>query len=71
MLDFSENEDSEVIRGIRRVYPDLGKCLYFDLGPQTHCVFYQLLNKKMNWIWYINQPEPDKKVKIDFYQTLY
>ncbi|XP_021746415.1 uncharacterized protein LOC110712262 [Chenopodium quinoa] len=61
VLDFSGNHDSETIRGIRRVYPDLGKCLYFDLGPQTHCVFYELLNKRMNWIWYINQPEPDIK----------
>ncbi|XP_010670730.2 uncharacterized protein LOC104887713 [Beta vulgaris subsp. vulgaris] len=61
VLDFSGNGDSETIRGIRSVYQDLGKCLYFDLGPQTHCVFYELLNKRMNWIWYINQPEPEIK----------
>lgn len=61
VLDFSGNEESETIRGIRRVYPDLGKCLYFDLGPQTHSVLYELPNKRMNWIWYINQPEPELK----------
>ncbi|KAL2897751.1 6-hydroxynicotinate 3-monooxygenase [Bienertia sinuspersici] len=59
VYDFSGNEDSEIIKGIRTVYQDLGKCLYFDLGTQTHCVLYELLNKRMNWIWYINQPEPE------------
>lgn len=61
VLDFSGNEDSETITGIRRAYPDLGKCLYFDLGSQTHLVLYELLNKRMNWLWYINQPEPQLK----------
>ncbi|KAL3746632.1 hypothetical protein ACJRO7_015574 [Eucalyptus globulus] len=42
-----------------RAYPDLGKCLYFDLGFGTHSVLYELLNKRLNWIWYINQPKPE------------
>ena len=62
VLDFSENENSETIIDIRKVYPDLGKCLYFDLGSGTHIVLYELPNKKINWIWYINQPEPQLKV---------
>ncbi|XP_057426800.1 uncharacterized protein LOC130720197 [Lotus japonicus] len=61
VLDFSKNEDSETIMGIQRAYPDLGKCLYFDLASGTHCVFYELQNKKLNWIWYVNQPEPEVK----------
>ncbi|XP_022131857.1 uncharacterized protein LOC111004901 [Momordica charantia] len=61
VLDFSENEDSETIIGIRKAYPELGKCLYFDLGSGTHIVLYELLKKKINWIWYINQPEPQLK----------
>ncbi|PNX74780.1 6-hydroxynicotinate 3-monooxygenase-like protein, partial [Trifolium pratense] len=32
VLDFSEIEDSETITGIKKAYPDLGKCLYFDLA---------------------------------------
>lgn len=63
VLDFSENENSETIIDIRKVYPDLGKCLYFDLGSGTHIVLYELPNKKINWIWYINQPEPQLKGK--------
>ncbi|KAL7225121.1 hypothetical protein ACSBR1_020428 [Camellia fascicularis] len=59
VLDFSDNKYSEAIKGIKEAYPDLGKCLYFNLGCKTHSVFYELLNKKFNWIWYINQPEPD------------
>ncbi|XP_061356266.1 uncharacterized protein LOC133300708 [Gastrolobium bilobum] len=61
VLDFSENENSETIIGIKKAYPDIGKCLYFDLGSGTHSVFYELLNKKLNWIWYVNQPEPEVK----------
>ncbi|XP_010541624.1 PREDICTED: uncharacterized protein LOC104815034 [Tarenaya hassleriana] len=63
VLDFSGDENSEMIIGIRRAYPDLGKCLYFDLGPKTHSVLYELLNNKLNWIWYVNQPEPQLKSK--------
>ncbi|KAK4769047.1 hypothetical protein SAY86_027197 [Trapa natans] len=59
VLDFSGQDDSETIMGIKRAYPDLGKCLYFDLGYGTHTVLYELLNKRLNWIWYINQPEPE------------
>ncbi|XP_077211604.1 FAD-dependent monooxygenase sdgC-like [Tasmannia lanceolata] len=58
VLDFSENENSDTIIGIRRAYPELGNCLYFDLAPGTHCVLYELQGKKINWIWYFNQPEP-------------
>ncbi|KAK3212555.1 hypothetical protein Dsin_017261 [Dipteronia sinensis] len=61
ILDFSGKENLETIKDIRRAYPDLGKCLYFDLGYGTHSVFYELLNERLNWIWYINQPEPEMK----------
>ena len=47
---------------IKKAYPDLGRCLYFDLSSGTHSVFYELLNKRMNWILYVNQPEPQVKV---------
>ncbi|KAJ7958732.1 6-hydroxynicotinate 3-monooxygenase [Quillaja saponaria] len=61
VLDVSGDENSETVISIRNAYPDLGKCLYFDLGSGTHSVFYELLNKRLNWIWYINQPEPEVK----------
>ncbi|KAK6119478.1 hypothetical protein DH2020_046782 [Rehmannia glutinosa] len=61
VLNFSDNENSETILGLKKAFPDLGKCLYFDLGSKTHIVFYELLNKRINWIWYVNQPEPQLK----------
>ncbi|CAA2966530.1 zeaxanthin epoxidase, chloroplastic [Olea europaea subsp. europaea] len=61
VLNFSDNENSETILGLKKAYPDLGRCLYFDLGSEGHSVFYELLNKRINWIWYINQPEPEVK----------
>lgn len=61
VLDFSGEEHSDTILGLRRAYPELGKCLYFDLGTRTHSVFYELTNKRINWIWYVNMPEPELK----------
>ncbi|RAL52952.1 hypothetical protein DM860_007720 [Cuscuta australis] len=61
VVDFSNNENSEAIVGIKAAYPDLGRCLYFNLGTGTHSVLYELRDKKMNWIWYISQPEPQLK----------
>ncbi|KAJ6827227.1 uncharacterized protein M6B38_368930 [Iris pallida] len=61
VLDFSGRESSGTISGIRRAYPELGNCLYFDLAHKTHSVFYELKNKRLNWIWYINGPEPELK----------
>ena len=69
VVDFSENEKSETIQCMRRAYPDLGNCLYFDLGSGTHCVIYELLNNRINWIWYVNQPQPEMKVMIPYYQN--
>ncbi|KAM2544696.1 hypothetical protein TB1_016353 [Malus domestica] len=61
VLDFTGNESSETLTGIRKEYPELGKCLYFGLGSGTHTVLYELLNRRLNWIWYVHQPEPDLK----------
>ncbi|OVA06554.1 Monooxygenase [Macleaya cordata] len=61
VLDFTGNENSDTIINLHKAYPELGKCLYFDLGPGTHSVLYELQNKRINWIWYINQPEPELK----------
>ncbi|OIW14398.1 hypothetical protein TanjilG_15752 [Lupinus angustifolius] len=78
VLDFSEIESSDTITGIRNAYPDLGKCLYFELSSGTHSVLYELPNKKLNWIWYVNQPEPEiegnsvtKKVSSDMIQNMH
>ncbi|KAK7377256.1 hypothetical protein VNO80_02678 [Phaseolus coccineus] len=61
VLDFSKFENSETITGIRKAYPDLGKCLYFDLASGTHTVLYELQHKRLNWVWFVNQPEPEVK----------
>ncbi|RWR73259.1 Monooxygenase, FAD-binding protein [Cinnamomum micranthum f. kanehirae] len=63
VLDFLGDENSETIIGIRKAYPELGKCLYFDLAHGSHCVLYELRNKRLNWIWYLNQPEPELKIR--------
>ncbi|GER46912.1 FAD/NAD(P)-binding oxidoreductase family protein [Striga asiatica] len=61
VLDCSGNENSETFGGLKKAFPDLGRCIYFHLGPKTHIVFYELLNNRINWIWYVNQVEPQLK----------
>ncbi|KAJ4707950.1 zeaxanthin epoxidase, chloroplastic-like [Melia azedarach] len=61
VLNYSEIENSETIMGIRKAYPDLGKCLYMDLGSGSYIVLVELIKEKVAWSWFINQPEPDLK----------
>ncbi|XP_074579859.1 uncharacterized protein LOC141836299 isoform X1 [Curcuma longa] len=61
ILDFSGKENDGMILSIRQSYPDLGNCLYFDLALSTHCVLYELKGHRLNWLWYINGPEPEHK----------
>ncbi|XP_015571627.1 6-hydroxynicotinate 3-monooxygenase isoform X2 [Ricinus communis] len=76
VLDFSGKEGSETIVGIRKVYPDLGNCLYFHLNGGIHSVLYELPKEKLNWIWYVHQPEPKgssvtMKVSSDVINNMY
>nr|CAB3468314.1 unnamed protein product [Digitaria exilis] len=59
VFDFAGKESSDTIVGIRRAYPELGNCLYFDLAYMTHAVLYELPRSRLNWLWYINGPEPE------------
>ncbi|KAL1552482.1 6-hydroxynicotinate 3-monooxygenase-like [Salvia divinorum] len=61
VLDFSNNENSETIIQLKKAYPDLGNCNYFDIGSDGHAILYELINQRVNWIWYHNQPEPQFK----------
>ncbi|GAA0139527.1 oxygenase [Lithospermum erythrorhizon] len=58
VLDCSGDEHTEAIEDLKRAYPDLGRCLYLNLSSGTHSVLYELLNKRLNWLWFVNQPEP-------------
>ncbi|GJM98057.1 hypothetical protein PR202_ga15032 [Eleusine coracana subsp. coracana] len=59
VFDFTGKESSETVTGIRTAYPELGNCLYFDLAYKTHAVLYELPRSRLNWLWYINGPEPE------------
>ncbi|XP_030543121.1 aurachin C monooxygenase/isomerase-like [Rhodamnia argentea] len=78
VFDFSRIEDSETIRKVREAHPELGKCLYLDLAPGNHTVLFEIPKKRLNWIWYLNLPEPDlqgnsvtTKVSDDMIQKMY
>lgn len=62
-MEASSESGREVAATVRKAYPELGRCLYFDMAPGTHSVLYELQNERLNWLWYINQPEPPLKVR--------
>lgn len=62
VFDFSGKESCDTMTSIRRAYPELGNCLYFDLAYKTHAVLYELPRSRLNWLWYINGPEPELTV---------
>lgn len=64
VLEASDESAREVASSIKKAYPDIGRCLYFDVAHDTHAVLYELLKGRLNWLWYINQPEPQLKVLI-------
>jgi hypothetical protein len=66
VFDFTGKESSDIITGIRREYPELGSCLYFDLADKTHAVLYELPGNRLNWLWYINGPEPELTVMANW-----
>ncbi|KAF0903476.1 hypothetical protein E2562_027887 [Oryza meyeriana var. granulata] len=59
VFDFTGKERCITMINIRRAYPELGNCLYFDLAYKTHAVLYELPKNKLNWLWYINGVEPE------------
>lgn len=63
VLEASNESAQEVASVIKSAYPDVGHCLYFDIAHDTHAVLYELLKGRLNWLWYINQPEPQLKGK--------
>ncbi|KAG6555957.1 hypothetical protein Mapa_001897 [Marchantia paleacea] len=58
---FDYTNEPEIYESIRSIYPDIGHCLYFDISRGTHAVLYELPGKRLNWLWYVNQPEPALK----------
>ncbi|XP_040381405.1 aurachin C monooxygenase/isomerase [Oryza brachyantha] len=59
VFDFTGKEGCATMVGIRKAYPELGSCLYFDLAYKTHAVLYELPKNRLNWLWYINGEEPE------------
>ena len=66
VLDASTEEGTKIKAALRKVYPDLGHCLYFhiNVAENTHAVLYELTRERLNWLWYVNQPEPNLKARF-------
>ncbi|DBA89990.1 TPA: hypothetical protein ACH3X2_004363 [Trebouxia sp. C0005] len=53
-------ENPKVAESVRKAY-SMGDTLYFDIAKGTHSVLYELPEERLNWLWYVNQPEPELK----------
>jgi hypothetical protein len=71
VLDSSTVEATNLKADLLKLYPDLGHCLYFNINvaERTHAVLYELTQERLNWLWYINQPEPN--LKASNHKSLY
>ncbi|CAK9312856.1 unnamed protein product [Citrullus colocynthis] len=63
VFDFSEKENSETVMNIRKAYPEIGKCLYMDLASASHILLFEIPKKKINWVWFVNEPQPQLKAR--------
>ncbi|KAL3146900.1 hypothetical protein ABBQ38_014872 [Trebouxia sp. C0009 RCD-2024] len=52
-------ENPEVAAAVRKAYAGMGDTLYFDIAKGTHAVLYELPEERLNWLWYVNQPQPE------------
>ena len=46
----------------KKAYPEIGKCLYMDLALGTHILLFEIPKNKINWVWFVNEAEPQFKV---------
>ncbi|KAK9811813.1 hypothetical protein WJX72_010600 [[Myrmecia] bisecta] len=52
------DDEQAVVARVRAAYPDLGRAIYFEMAQDTHAVLYELPGKRLNWLWYVAQPQP-------------
>ncbi|XP_038884093.1 6-hydroxynicotinate 3-monooxygenase-like [Benincasa hispida] len=63
VFDYSENENSETVINVHKAYPEISKSVYFDFASGTHFLLFEIPKKKINWLWYVNQPELQLKAR--------
>ncbi|CAM6096248.1 unnamed protein product [Calypogeia fissa] len=51
--------EPKLYEAVKRAYPEIGETMYFELAQGSHAVIYELKGKRLNWLWYVNMPEPD------------
>ncbi|CAK0787599.1 hypothetical protein CVIRNUC_010821 [Coccomyxa viridis] len=57
----TDSEAPEAAAAVRRAYQALGTAIYFEIAEGTHGVLYELPRQRLNWLWYVNQEEPELK----------
>ncbi|CAM6116199.1 unnamed protein product [Calypogeia fissa] len=57
VLDYTDLP--QVYDEVKKEFPGIGETLFFELARCTHSVLYELKGNRLNWLWYVNQPEPE------------
>ncbi|KAL4033920.1 hypothetical protein IC575_007038 [Cucumis melo] len=64
VFDFSKKENREIVMKMKKkAYPEIGKCLYMDLALGTHILLFEIPKNKINWVWFVNEAEPQFKAR--------
>lgn len=53
------NQEPKVYEAVKTAFPEIGETMYCELARGSHAVIYELKGRRLNWLWYINEPEPD------------
>lgn len=61
-MDKSGEGSKEVVTAMRERYPNLGNTVYIEMTGDSHSAVLEIPGRRLNWIWYVNQPEPTFKV---------
>lgn len=61
VVDKSGEGSKEVVTAMRERYPNLGNTVYIEMTGDSHSAVLEIPGRRLNWIWYVNQPEPTFK----------
>lgn len=61
VLDKSAEGSKELLMAMSERYPKLGNTVYIEMTGDSHSAVFEIPGGRLNWLWYVNQPEPTFK----------
>lgn len=58
VVNKSDESSKDVMIAMRERYPDIGNTVYVEMTRESHSAVFEIPGGRLNWLWYVNQPEP-------------